>query len=82
VKIITIHKLTKIMCKKRLALSAICVIIMRNKDAAEKKSNHATAAKHLQEDILNYALHCSMQNCPAIEYCSTTSNYILNSLMV
>ena len=65
------HKLTESM-RKRLASSAKCAIITRSKDAAEKNSGHATAAKHLQEDILNCALHCfgSHHKCKA-DYCKT-----------
>jgi len=65
------YKLTKSM-RKRLASSARCAIIMRSKDVAEKKNDHATAAKHLHEDILNCALHCfgSHHKCKA-DYCKT-----------
>ena len=68
------HKLMKSM-RKRLASSAICAIIMRSQDVAEKKCNHVTAAKHLQEDILNCALYCfgSHHKCKA-DYCKTVQN--------
>ena len=68
------HKLMKSM-RKRLASSARCAIIMRSKDVAEKKSDHATASKHLQEDILNCALHCfgSHHKCKA-DYCKTVQH--------
>ena len=65
------HKLTEAQ-RKRLASAVRCAIIMRSKDVDTKKVDKKTAAKLLQEDILNSALHCfgSHHKCKA-DYCKT-----------
>ena len=63
------HKLTEPQ-RKRLASAVRCAIIMRTKEVNEKRVDKVKAAKALQEDILNSALHCfgSHHKCK-LEYC-------------
>ena len=65
------HKLTEAQ-QKRLASAVRCAIIMRSNEVRDKKVDKITAAKALQEDILNATLNCfgSHSKCKP-EYCKT-----------
>ena len=65
------NKLTEAQ-RKRLASAVRCAIIMRSNEVKDNKVDKITAAKALQEDILNAALHCfgSHSKCKP-DYCKT-----------
>ena len=65
------HKLTEAQWKRQ-ASAVKCAIIMRSNDVHTNKVDKKTAAKLLQEDILNSALHCfgSHHKCKP-DYCKT-----------
>ena len=65
------NKLTEAQ-RKRLASAVRCAIAMRSKQVANNEMDRKEAAKQLQEDILNAALHCfgSHHKCKA-DYCKT-----------
>ena len=65
------HKLTEPQ-RKRLASAVRCAIIMRSKEVNDNRLDKAKAAKALQDDILNSALHCfgSHHKCKP-DYCKT-----------
>ena len=65
------NKLTEAQ-QKQLASAVRCTIAMRSKQVANNEMDRKEAAKQLQEDILNAALHCfgSHHKCKA-DYCKT-----------
>jgi len=65
------NKLTEAQ-RKRLATAVRCAIVIRSKQVENNELDKKEAAKQLQEDILNAALHCfgSHHKCKA-DYCKT-----------